>query len=85
LQQSQYNGHHTAVASSGQPSPTPIAYNSLNFASAKSLASNGERENIQVVVRCRPFIRDELARGGGVGKKSVTMTQTSVSAQWKVS
>jgi hypothetical protein len=61
------------------------AYSPSDFASAKSLsASGGERENIMVAVRCRPFIKEEAARGADTSsKRAVKLAPDSVQCEWK--
>lgn len=58
-------------------------YTASAFVSERALAAGAQSENITVVVRCRPFIREESARGADTSRKSVSLTSTSVSFVWK--
>jgi hypothetical protein len=81
LQQLQYTNGSPSNASAPSPSTFPSGpYNVSNYASARSLAQNGERENIQVVVRMRPLKQEEARQAGG--KRSVRLTSTAVHAEW---
>ena len=82
LQQLQYtDGSPTNSAGITSPPTFPSGpYNVSNYASARSLAQNGERENIQVVVRMRPLKQEEARQAGG--KRSVRLSGTAVHAEW---
>lgn len=73
----------SSYASSAPFDGPVVPYNAEDFVSAKSLSDSANSDNISVVVRCRPFIKEETARGVDTTKKSVVLSSDSVSCVWK--
>lgn len=67
--------------------PSPVRpYDSSLYSSSESLASSdkGDKgENIRVCVRCRPFNKDDAARGAVGNRKSVACIGNTVQTVWK--
>lgn len=76
-QQQQYAHLHTpsnGVSGSDHAHPSPVPFDVHQFTKSHN---GGERENISVVVRCRPFPNDPSV------KRSVSLTNSAVTAIWK--